>query len=696
MNCYSLFTQHQLTRSFSFTCARCFARIQRVKNLKFYDGIGPRPPISAKNSSALLLFSSSAISASLDCVVSVKADMLPSSSSKGKTNPFLTEETDFWALSSSSKSCRFPMCQNDADQNHLTCEVHSNMKLPVSPKTAKISTVKHPDIVPLADSRRDSVQSAHMNGNGHTTNGSKHMSDASLSPTGNRKNLEAKTTARKTVMTRRPFIASTDHKPTSRSDQNGHSSGVTAKEFQRPTKHMRKSLGDMQPRKKQRLITPSSEELSARPANSASPLARPSGFGIGKSNGETAPPPRLPTLSKDDEQTSSLSAPKSGTTKSKIKSILGRGLSTYADYINHSPTPVLPRLGNADVPRLNIGTPVGPTMAPVSGYDADLSSRDTSRHASVDDHGGSKSPDTNKTNKTKPSTDTLPHLSRNGSSHSNQTSGIPSRPLPSPKVAAPAKMTLDQIPSRPLPSPKVATSAKSTANQIPSRTLPSPKEATSAKTTTDQIKVNIVENKDSSRSSSEWITRAPPLEQLRRRVAEQRAIDSATFDAYIYGQSNSQAPPPGLVIQQPPQPPKVISAEDAFSIHMDPRSSRIRPHTEEWYRQKEEEIAARGGRKANCGKAVQRLAEQRRNEPQDIESFKETLPDRVRNDDDWVAAALFFRDRIAGKPISAAQQPSPAEAVTPVRVKRKYVRKQQPVPPQPALGGKKPAGPDAA
>lgn len=551
------------------------------------------------------------------------------------------------------------------------------MKLPTSPKTAKNSTVKNSDIVPGL--RHDSVQSPHTNGNGHT-NGSKHQPDASPSPTSSRKNLEAKTTARKTVTIRRPFVSSTDSKSTSRPNQNGHSSGATVTGLQRPVKHLRTSLGDISSRKKQRLITPSSEERNARPANSASPLARPTGFGVGKTNGETAPPPRLPTLSKLDDQMPSLSsAAEPVTAKNKSKSITG--LSTYDDYI-HSPPLVLPRLGNADIPGLNIGTTVGHTVAAVSGYDADTSSRDTSRRGSIEKQGGAKFPDTTKT---KPSSDA--NIPDNGSSHSYHPLKTTSRPSSSSKVATPVKTT-----------PDAHKSGNSSSNQplkLASRPMLSPKAATPAKTTLDQVQSEKIEKSGSAQSSSEWVTRVPPLEQLRRRVAEQRQNDSSALDAYIYGQSNSNAPPPGVAIQQPPKAPKVIPIEDAFAIHMDPRN-RNRPHSEEWYREKEEEIAARGGRKANFGKAVQRLSEQRRNEPRDLESFKETLPDRVRNDDDWAAAAMFFRDYTLGRPTSVAQEPPPAEIVTPVRVKRKYVRKNQPVPPQPPLGGKKPPGTDDA
>lgn len=575
--------------------------------------------------------------------------MLPSSLSKGKTNPFLTEETDYWALSSSSK-CRFPSCFNDADQNHLTCEAHSNMKLSVSPKAAKSSTVKHSDTVPAP--RQDPLHSARTNGNGHM-NGSKHLPDASPSPTSSRKNLEAKTTARKSVATRRPFVPSTDSKSTSRPTQNGHSSGATNTGPQRPAKISRTSLGDMPPLKKQRLDAFNGEGPSARPVNSASPLARPSGFGSGQSNGEPASPPRLPTLTKVDDELPSLSAAEAGAAKNKVQRLISvtrlksiPNLLTYDDYIHHSPPISLPRLGNADAPGLHIETTVRPASAPVSANGAHLSSRNTSRHASVEGHGDLKYTETNKT---KPSPDI--HIPEKETPESSQPLETPSRSTPSSQVATPTKMTSDQV---------------------------------------ETVK------KDISRPSGEWTTRTPPLEQLRRRLAEQRGSDSTSLDAYIYGQSNSHAPPPGVAIQIPPKPPKTIAAEDAFSIHMDPRSSKSRPHSEEWYRQKEEEIAARGGRKANFCKGVQRFAEQRRNEPQDVETFKETLPDRVRNDDDWVAAALFFRDRISGRSSGAAQNPPPAEAVTLVKPKRKYVRKNQPVPPQPALGGKKASGPGAA
>ncbi|KAJ4415456.1 hypothetical protein N0V82_007327 [Gnomoniopsis sp. IMI 355080] len=187
-------------------------------------------------------------------------------------------------------------------------------------------------------------------------------------------------------------------------------------------------------------------------------------------------------------------------------------------------------------------------------------------------------------------------------------------------------------------------------------------------------------NAPPSHLQSRFIEGTPLLEKQRQRLVEERS--NSSLDQYIYGQGSSSAPPPGVGIEPRPVP-GLIPDEKGIFVHLDPRTHRIRPHSEQWYRQKEKEIKARGGRKSNFGKAAQRLKEERLKE--DPEDFEASLPDRVRNNESWLAATRWFQGR---QLVGTAVQHEPAALATPVRTKRKYTRRQPVVPAQPALDKK--------
>lgn len=107
-----------------------------------------------------------------------------------------------------------------------------------------------------------------------------------------------------------------------------------------------------------------------------------------------------------------------------------------------------------------------------------------------------------------------------------------------------------------------------------------------------------------------------------------RSVDS--LDAYVYNQDGAAEAPPGVLVPSEaemaaararaeatasaassslyPSPPSYIYA------HIDPRIHWMRPRPASWHKAKQAEIRSRGGRKANFGKAAQRMAEQRRRE----------------------------------------------------------------------------------
>ncbi|KAJ4396556.1 hypothetical protein N0V93_000776 [Gnomoniopsis smithogilvyi] len=586
-----------------FTCARCHDRVQRKQTLKRYDGIKSKSRAQNSSSTKTTSISASVATSVRDPI----ADMF--SSAEGISNPFLTEDSDYWARTSSSK-CRIPNCNNDADQNHLTCEDHSKI---ISPKSIKGADRPHV-------SRHDSLQ----------INGSRHPPDAS-SPS-SRKTLEAKTTARKTV-SRRPFYPAE-----SRQNQNGHSSSIPNP--QKPVNQS--SLDEISARKKQRLISPSSEEPASRNiTNSCSPLALPSGFHYPKPNGDILRTSRLASLSNDLHAYSP--RPELGQDRSRAI------LSSYGDYLS-SPIFSHPAVG-PDIIKPNIESIRGHGL--ITGEDADVSSRDISRNASLD---------------------TRLSLDRSVFPPDPVEPLVSNEPLRR-NNSLDVAMSEDEVQGR-------IRLQKNTTNPM----ILKPASTRSTPTKVKASQIDII-NAPPSHLKSSFITSTSVPEKQRQQLVEERK--DSILDQYIYGQASSSAPPPDVKIERRSAPELIPQAKGVF-IHLDPRKHRIRPHSEQWYRQKEEEIKARGGRKANFGKAAQRIKEQRLKE--DPEEFEAILPDRVRNNEDWLAATRWFQGRAVE--VNAAQ-PQTAALATPVRTKRKYTRRQPVAPPQPVLD-KKATRPGAA
>lgn len=168
------------------------------------------------------------------------------------------------------------------------------------------------------------------------------------------------------------------------------------------------------------------------------------------------------------------------------------------------------------------------------------------------------------------------------------------------------------------------------------------------------------------------VIRTPPLEKQRQHLIETR--DISALDRFIYGQEGSSHPPPGLRATGEHEP---VKRGNVFYGHIDPRTHWTRPRSDEWYERKEEEIKSRGGRKANFGKAAQRMREQRLKE--DPGEWEESLPERVRNDEAWLSAMRYHHSRTHG--VASVHKPQPSEQQPAVRKKRPYRRRNQGVVP---------------
>lgn len=158
------------------------------------------------------------------------------------------------------------------------------------------------------------------------------------------------------------------------------------------------------------------------------------------------------------------------------------------------------------------------------------------------------------------------------------------------------------------------------------------------------------------------ITRTPPMEKQRRSLVQERV---SNFENFIYAQSDTSQPPPG---GQSIRRLELKRQKTVLYAPIDPRSHWTRPHSEAWYQRKEEEIRARGGRKANFGKATHRMKVQR--SKQDSETFEAGLPDRVLENGNWVSALRWFDEQSNG-----GSQTVPTSS-TPIKTKRPYRRRQ--------------------
>ncbi|KAK3685873.1 hypothetical protein B0T22DRAFT_233096 [Podospora appendiculata] len=119
-----------------------------------------------------------------------------------------------------------------------------------------------------------------------------------------------------------------------------------------------------------------------------------------------------------------------------------------------------------------------------------------------------------------------------------------------------------------------------------------------------------------------------------------KVVDEAVFDRLIYSQAGASSPPRGIVVpdvahQQQPTP-GLDTPDEPMYADIDPRIHWPQPHSEAWYENKMAEISSRGGRKANYGKAAQRMRQQRLRE--EALPLDETLPEKILSNVAWVRA----------------------------------------------------------
>lgn len=381
-----------------------------------------------------------------------------------------------------------------------------------------------------------------------------------------RKNLEGKTTARKSTA-RTPFLPAEArlNQPLSANNRLSNSY-LTSKASHTRTPDA--SLPENPARKKQRVISPRDEDVVLNPGRSASPLAMPNGVLQGMQNGNvlshTVPnqSAKLPTLSADLRSFSSAATDLNGRQ---------RPVLSYGDYLK---SPLTSGLNfGSELPKLN----------------ADVSS---------------------------------------STNHPHRTASTSSQKPPPTKVA-------------------------------PARMKPEQNEALSA----------------SPDSVLNDITRAPILEEQHQPSNHKK--DTSSLDNFVYAQSLQSRPGGAPIVCS-----ELKQQESVLYAALDPRSHRMRPHSEAWYQRKEDEIRARGGRKTNFGKAVHRMKLERLKLNGD--GLEARLPDRVLQNENWVSAIRWFEDQSRG----GASRTS-ATSSTPTKLKRPHKKRQ---PTSTSVSNEKPTG----
>ena len=126
----------------------------------------------------------------------------------------------------------------------------------------------------------------------------------------------------------------------------------------------------------------------------------------------------------------------------------------------------------------------------------------------------------------------------------------------------------------------------------------------------------------------------------RPQPSSRRTVNETLFDSLVYGQEGAAMPPPQVQLPSPAASIEVnrrsqpLPADEPFYACIDPRVHWPQEHSSAWLESKQEEITSRGGRKANFGKAAQRLHQQRlHSEPVPLE---EAIPEKIASDPGWL------------------------------------------------------------
>ncbi|KAK3359088.1 hypothetical protein B0T25DRAFT_86087 [Lasiosphaeria hispida] len=137
-------------------------------------------------------------------------------------------------------------------------------------------------------------------------------------------------------------------------------------------------------------------------------------------------------------------------------------------------------------------------------------------------------------------------------------------------------------------------------------------------------------------------TSAFEIPQEQRISVTRKPVDESIFDALIYSQEGAATPPPQVQVFLPAEPTTTpqerrlseVPPDEPHFADIDPRVHWMQPHSAEWHADKARKIRARGGRKANFGKAAARLRQQRL--AGETVPSRDVLPLKIQENPAWV------------------------------------------------------------
>ncbi len=154
-----------------------------------------------------------------------------------------------------------------------------------------------------------------------------------------------------------------------------------------------------------------------------------------------------------------------------------------------------------------------------------------------------------------------------------------------------------------------------------------------------------MEPQPSNSSAEDWQGNPSGTKLSTMKLHSAKRIDIPRFDRYIYAQEGARSPPPTIdTIPTLPKTadtaPVVGKQDEPLYLPIDPRTHWPQPHSASWHFTKQLEIQARGGRKANFGRATHSLRRQLKiQEEQDRERWEKTmLPEKILENPAWVRA----------------------------------------------------------
>jgi len=141
--------------------------------------------------------------------------------------------------------------------------------------------------------------------------------------------------------------------------------------------------------------------------------------------------------------------------------------------------------------------------------------------------------------------------------------------------------------------------------------------------------------------TTEGVKSRGALFQEKLRLGDLGSEPQPSLESWIYSQEGAPPPPRGAQVSPVPPRARGDGRDTAFFAAINPLTHWTRERSAAWMEAKQREIKERGGRKAQMGRVAERMAEQRRKDG-GTRAADDRLPERIRNDPDWMLAMAWF------------------------------------------------------